>query len=278
MRKIFLLIVCSIVSWQYVIGLNHLLSYNYLFYNDKPFIYRQLVPILASFLPFPTRENISIVVFCFCIGLSISMLYLYEMSWKTSLMNDTLFLISFTVTILVLMIYQRFYDIPTAFFFVTILILWMKEKFLLSIPVFILACINRETAILLTAFFIPMFWRKMNYRLWGNVALQVSGYFAMRMVILKKFGVNGGSSIYMRPIENIRIYLSSYWTILLVVVFLVIFYRISQNAKVLDRNILLFLIVLFPMLAIMHLISGYPLEVRVFAEIMPVMFLSAILR
>jgi hypothetical protein len=164
------------------------------------------VPVLSSFFPFHTRINISIVVFVFCIGLSISMLYLYEMLWRQSLLNDSLFLLSYAATILVLMMYERFYDVPTAFFFLTILILWMKEKYFLSLPLFILSCINRETTILLLSVFLVTLWRKVDYKILIGVGmLQILGYLAIRGIILEKFKYFNGSSIYLRPSENLSI-------------------------------------------------------------------------
>ena len=120
---------------------------------------------------------------------------------------------------------------------------------------------------------------KKNYPLlFWNVGSQISIWLIIRSILSNKFHSHSGLPIYFRPIENLSIYLSSYWTIILVTIFALGVFLVYKRRNVLNRNLLLFLTILFPILLTLHIASGYPFEIRVFAEILPVFFISIIPR
>ena len=265
MRKIFFTFVFALLSASYSFTWHPSYTLSSPYYTDKPFVYRALVPALSG----STGLSIEVIVLLFCIALGMTMLAIYEKHWRQSFWNDILLIVSFSTTVLVLELYKKTYDIPTAFFFTLIIHLWMEKKYLLSIPVFILSCLNRET----TAILIPVF-IVLHRNALVAVAYSVSWGF-VKFIMVIAFGDSGGRTVYIRPLNNIISYISNpYWSIILIATTAILLILFLMNKPKTFNYILL----LFPILLGMHVIAGAPFEIRVFAEIMPILFMGAFLK
>ena len=145
MKRIFLFIICSIISFQYISVLSHLPIIYWLHYIEKPFVYRCLLPLLAN----NNGIGILVLVSLSCSRLILAMLYVYEKYWEQSLRNDIAFIVIYFIITLILTRFSNYYDFPSTFFFLLLFILFNEKKYFFSAIVFILACLNRETAIIL---------------------------------------------------------------------------------------------------------------------------------
>ena len=233
-------------------------------YETKPFVYRALVPTVSDIF------NISVeyIVLIFCVGLGLVMLGLRDKYWGKSLRNDIALVLAFSLVISSVEYYKKIYDIPTAFFFTLLIYLWSEKKYLISMPVFLLSSLNRET----TAILIPVF-LILHRDIFTTFAYSVSWGFA-RFVTTTAYADNAGNSIYIRPLENAMNYLESpVGLLVLITVATAILIMFFSNKPKSSGYVSL----LFPVLLGMHVVAGAPFETRVFAEIMPVLFMGAFL-
>jgi hypothetical protein len=195
MRKTLFSLAFLLVSFDYT-------TTWYQIYPDeiqKPFIYRQLIPTLTSLLPLGEVMSLVVIEILICIATGLLMLYAYEKMWKVSGANDVLLLFCFYLVVTVLNFsfpWKKSYDAPTAFFFLLMFILWREKKYALSIPVFALACLNRETAILIVPVLFLM------RRRWALHIYQVVIFIGIRYILVQVFSDYDGTAVWIRPIEN----------------------------------------------------------------------------
>lgn len=254
------------LSFQYAWGvLDGQLKEN--LFVSKPYVYRQLVPILASFSPLDFVTSTAMISFAFCIGVVAIMFYIYKENYKENISNDIMFILAFSAVIAFSSKCAAYYDMASAFFFTLLLVLWSKEKYRLSIPVFALACINRETSVLLIPFFFIIY-RKINLSL-----IMVAIFFTIRQAIVWAFSSADGQAMYIAPIENIKGHADHIFpTIILILIAISVLTAVFRKKKNVP-----FIFILFPCFFVVYIVLGYPFETRVFIEVTPVMFLSAFL-
>ena len=268
MRKILLFAICSILSFQYVGILANLPKGYWLHYTQKPFIYRCLISLLA-----PNGIGILVLVALFCSGLALAMLYLYEKLWVQSLRNDVAFVIIYFLITMILIRFSNYYDFPSIFFFLILFILFDNKQYLISIPVFILACLNRETVIFLVPVFLIMS-RKLSL----TVTLTAI-YFAVRLLVVYAFRNATGEPIYNTLLMNLALHAQHYvGTIIMLAIGLGLVGLAIVNSRYLPASILTFIGIVLPMLLGVYLVFGFWTEIRVFAEVMPLLFMSALMK
>jgi hypothetical protein len=272
MRKTLFSLAFLLVSFDYT-------TTWYQIYPDeiqKPFIYRQLIPTLTSLLPLGEVMSLVVIEILICIATGLLMLYAYEKMWKVSGANDVLLLFCFYLVVTVLNFsfpWKKSYDAPTAFFFLLMFILWREKKYALSIPVFALACLNRETAILIVPVLFLM------RRRWALHIYQVVIFIGIRYILVQVFSDYDGTAVWIRPIENFLMHMENIGkTLLMVLVAGFILYRFYKNVSLLKRDVVIFVVLLFPILLAEYIIVGYPFEIRVFAEVSPLLLMGAFLR
>ncbi len=268
MRKIFLFAVCSILSFEYIGILSNLPKEYWLHYTQKPFIFRCLIPLLA-------RDGVGILVLVslFCSGLILVMLYVYGKYWIQSLRNDVAFITVYFLITMFLTKFSNYYDFPSAFFFLLLFILFDNKKYLVSIPVFILACLNRETTILLIPVLLLM------SRKFSLAILFVAIFLAVRLLVIYAFSDASGEAVYNNLLDNLARHADRYIdTIIMVVAGLGLVVLVIVNSPYLPTNILIFIGIVLPALVGVYLVVGVRTEIRVFAEVMPLFFMSALMK
>ena len=263
MRKIFFTTIFTLLSISYSFNWGCCNNPDQAYYKTKPFVYRALIPSLANHSEF----YISVFVLISCIGLGLVMLYIYEKHWSISVRNDVLLIVSFSATILVLEMYKKYYDMPTAFLFMLTFILWENKKYILSISTFALLCLNRETAILIIPLFLVF------NRNWKYIIIMCIIYFASRYMILWVHSDAEGRSIYMNFMSNIIVYVKNPIQTIFIVLATWGIYFLSLY-KTIGKTMFAYIGYVFPVLFALYVVAGYPAEIRVFAEVMPIMFMS----
>ena len=271
MRKLYFTLCFFAISANYTLFWHKIFPDEY----SKPFIYRQLVQTLTDIIPLSELYSLIYVEVFFCIGLGLLMLHFYEKNYKVSFSNDVAIVLAFGLVIAVLNYsfpWKKYYDAPTAFFFLLLFILWQEEKYLLSIPVFALACINRETTILIVP--ILIFMRPQ----WGVHIFQVLFFIGLRVIMTNVFADFPGDSIWIRPEYNLAVHAENIRQTIEVVIFssiiLLLFFR---NVPRLDLSAVVFVGFLLPVSFVLYIICGNAFELRVFAEVMPMLFMGAFL-
>jgi hypothetical protein len=242
---------------------------------QKPFVYRQLVPALVEIVPFQTHVSQFVVQSLFCVLLGMLMLYIYENERKPSVYGDAAVVASYAGVFAVIIVLgfhtyiKKDYDIPTAFLFTLIFYLWTKEKYALTIPLFALSCINRETTIIIVPvlFLLRVKWHIHIY--------QVAVWIGVNTITHEAFSDSAGSSALIRPVENILAYTGNpAATIVMSLVATVVVVMFMKNATRQFKTFMLLLPVLFAL----HIVAGYPYEIRVFAEVLPILFLGSLMK
>jgi len=238
---------------------------------SKPFVYRQLVPTLNEII-----GSQIIVELLFCIALGLLMLWYYERNYETNWANDIATVLAFCAILVVLGsndVYKKSYDVPTAFFFMLMFVLWEERKYALFLPVFALSCINRETTLLILPI-IALIKPKAHIHVF-----QVIFWLGIMFVTHEVFSEFPGSSAWIRPRENILHHLKyagETIRFLSIVGFLALLF--VRNLHSIKDGAMLFVIFLAPVLFVLYIVLGNPFEFRVFAEVLPILFIGVLLK
>jgi len=166
----------------------------------------------------------------------------------------------------------KVYDLSTAMF-TAFLLGWMaRGKILLYHAVFPLACFNRETACFLIVVFAMYGLRRLTVTSWiQSVGYQALAFLGIRVFLLLQFNSLAGGLFWFRPTENLQMYIDAplqgaiYLTGMAAVVLLCI-RRWARQPALLQTAF----IIMVPCLVTLYLFVGYTFEIRVFAEIYPV--------
>jgi len=172
---------------------------------------------------------------------------------------------------------SKVYDIPTAVSFALGLACMARGMWREYVWVFILGCVNRETMALLTLVFAVYFFRRMGRGVWlGGIALQALIWVLVRIQVMVWFAARDGVEFLYLPLENVAAFMrvpwqgAVHWAGFALVIWLCL--RHWQRKPALLRTAFA---VLMPALLVFYLVLGVAFEVRVFAEVFPVVWVLA---
>ncbi len=167
---------------------------------------------------------------------------------------------------------SKVYDLSTAMFFAFALGLLARGKFRWYYGLFFLACLNRETTVLLSAFYAVWFWGRLEIRDYVmGMGVQGIGFVSTRLFLMKLFEGAPGQNFYFWPLRV----LSGYWnqpfdTLIILGACALAGYFIGRDWREKPLFLRCALMVMLPILVMLHLCLGMAFEVRVFAEVFPV--------
>ena len=169
------------------------------------------------------------------------------------------------------------YDLPTAIAFALGLAFMARGMWREYIWVFILGCVNRETTALLTLVFAVYFFRRMGRGVWlGGIALQALIWVMVRIQVLIIFAGNDGSAFWFRPLENVEAFILSPWlSAVHLIGFTLVIWRCLQHWHQKPPLLRTAFAVLMPVSLGLYLVLGNAFELRVFAEVFPVVWCLA---
>jgi hypothetical protein len=248
--------------------------------EDRPYIYRLLVPVLSRALEWLTGIHaVYCMIFLFvlsAIGLFYSLRYLYTAFRRNDESALMFSFISCEFTFLLILIGVKVYDIATVMFFALSLGLLVRKKFNIYYILFIIASLNRETTFLLSLFFVVYFFNKLPFQQYFfGILYQGLAYMAVKTILMVVYAGIPGASLYLNPVGVIKGYMDKpVWFALLLLIFFCVFVIIALrqwSEKPLFLRVAF--ITIFPIQLILHILIGYPYEIRVFAEVFPVIFL-----
>jgi hypothetical protein len=275
------------LTWQYAsvwFGNNilHYIEQQVYGLSEKPFVYRQFVPITAQvFIKlFGIRADtaVIIVIFFSAIGFVYSYRYLYIAFWKKTFFTDFTTILCLEVFFLLIVKDKKIYDVATAFLITLALGFLAHKKISSFFLIYPIVCVNRETAFILTLFFALFYFNRLNGKtyLWGLIYQSIV-YITTRLFLIFLFTDNLGIPIYYRPTENLHLYTANpFATTISILCTLTIFYFVLYrwNSKPLFLRIVF--LVFFPVLLFLYIFFGVSFEFRVFIEVYPIIFLLSI--
>lgn len=233
----------------------------------KPFVYRQLVPILAriiSSLGIRIDHAIIFVVVCSGVGFYLVLRELVFTYYPRNEMSEFLVVLSVLIGLFLFQEYRAYYDLMTAFLFTLALLFIAQGKLISYLLLFPLICLNRETAFLLTVFLLVY-----NKNIVAFV-YQVAVWSLVRLSLSTVFSQYSGA-VWVEPVENLQKFIENYpTTILHLFIIVTILFLIMMDWKFKPRFFVILFTVFAPLLSLMYIVFGQAFEVRVFWEIYPV--------
>lgn len=168
----------------------------------------------------------------------------------------------------------KVYDLATAAFVALGLGLMARGKLLHYLAMFAVANFNRETMFLLTMVFIVyFFWRLELKRYLMAIGCQLVIFCLARALLMIRFAANPGTVMLVRPVENLQLFLASpigslvHW-----LGFGLVLWLCLRRWKITPRLLQVAFAVMMPVLLILYLVIGWAFEIRVFAEVYPVVW------
>jgi hypothetical protein len=167
------------------------------------------------------------------------------------------------------------YDFTGLFLITLGLLLLSQKRFAWFLLVFVLATLNKETSILLTVIFVLHYWRRIdrNKFLWITI-IQLALFFIIKGSLTYYFSGNPGSFVEYHLSEHILFFKIAPTALLILslilAIGLVLLVIIGWKHKpVLIRNST----VIFAPLFVTYIFFGFPLEMRVFLEFLPILMI-----
>lgn len=178
------------------------------------------------------------------------------------------------VFMIVFLYFCKPYDLATGMFFAFALGLLARGRLLFYLGVFALASLNRETTFLLIMvfaifFFFRLPWRR--YLLW--VFLQALLLVLVRLTITTLYASNPGASMRFEPLSNFQHFLQDPLLSLSDLVMLaLVLWMCARRWKEAPQLLRVALVVMLPLQLVLYLVLGNSFEIRVFAEVYPVVW------
>jgi hypothetical protein len=249
----------------------------------KPFIYRALIPLLvrslASLTPFSIYFLAFLLVFFSLFGFVISARYLATAFYQPSLFIDILSGLGLLFLFpLIFSGSKQIYDFSTLFFFTLGLAYLARGEIRHYLILFPLACLNRETTLLLTLFFMVYFYRRLDLKAYLLLAgYQLAVFALIRLGLGLLYNNNPGGTFethwsghYQALFEQPKATFD--FLILCLLVLLLTLWRWKEKPEFLRTAAL----VLIPLAFTLYLVFGFPYEIRVFLEIYPLIGLLSV--
>lgn len=245
-------------------------------FRFRPFVYRMLVPELVDILMrigIPKGTSYVIIISLAFVGFLFAFRTLYkEITGRNGW--DVSYVASWGL-ILLIWAYCKPYDIMTVFLMtLSYLFIW-KQKHLYLVLLFPILCLNRETAFLIIVLCAVWFWRKMKLSEWMMMLLyQITVFSITQTLIHAHYRNYPGYDFHLQLTDNLTIFIQSpVLTIATIVGISILLGIIVGNWKRRSSFLKWSFLILFPLQFVLYLLFGNGYELRVFAEVYPILFL-----
>lgn len=276
-------LVVAVISflWSYIYYADGLWAEDY----TRPFVYRQLVPLLArgiEFLGVPGNIALIVVMTLSGVGFYLSLRILAIQFYTWSDRQDIYLLAGTLASMLVLGIFRKPYDLMTACLVSLFLYYFWTGQKVKHLIVFALACLNRETAILLVLFYVVFLltllkYKSVRWEIVGMSVLQGVIYLLITLGIRYVFVTTEGSSAWIEPAENILKFANQPYRFMLHLYGLLgLLWWMSRGWERKPYYLRYAFGLFAPLLLIMYVVFGQAFEIRVFWEIAPLVILLSL--
>ena len=266
--------------WRYEPGLRLEAFLNGTAY--KPYVLRVLAPLLikaaTALVPNDPKFYAAVVMYLSLIGFVLALRYLIHTFWSPSSATDFWVLLSLPALTPLMLINGHIYDLPALFLFTLELALLWRGRFKTFLLLYPIACLNKETTILLTLVFAVCLYNRIERRQFLTwLIVQVAIYVVIRFALLWTFRDNPGPVAEYHLPDQIAFILKapglvSIYALFGVVVLALMLHDIASKPHELKQAAL----VTIPPLVILFLFFGGALEIRVFYEAFPIAYALAI--
>ena len=243
----------AVMWYGHVFELSQTVSLEYM----KPYVYRQLVPVIIRAMGW-VRVDIATVIVTTCAGVG------FYLSLCTLLKNKPLLpLFAVLIGLFLFSMWHKVYDFMTAWLWTILFLKLLDRNYKGFSMLFLLLCLNRiETAL----FIIPIYF--LIERNW-KFSILLSVLFVLLFVFLRfYFSDNVGVSALVEPTKNIH-RLITHWELSLahLLIFAVPFLLAVRQFSIIGQ----FYLILFPVFVVLYVVFGQAFEIRVFWEIYPLL-------
>ncbi len=250
------------------------------YFTERPYVYRVLIPLLAVPLQWlgVGRETAYILIAAAAFaGFAVCLYYLY-LTHSPDKERATLGAYLGAWLLLFLTVWQhKPYDMTTAFLMTLSFLLIERDNRRALMWLFPLICLNKETAFFVALLFAVWHWRKILLSDWlMGVSFMGIVYVIIQASIRLTFASAPGTGNPLRLADNLQLFAASplasliHVSALALILWLV--FRSWDHKPLLLRTAFL---VIFPLLFVLYLVTGWAFEVRVFVEVFPVVYLLA---
>jgi hypothetical protein len=268
-------IAAAVIGWAYMADVPDWYAQDVTQLREgAPFVYR-ILPLFAARVLFLLGVSdtgaVMIVAAVAAVGLLYAVLYLLQ-TFDTD--NPLLAFCVTALTFVVAMNEKRIYDIPAAAMMTYSITLLIRGNLFAYCLLFPLATLTRETTFLLTAFYAVLFFRRLSWQQYIAVFLyQVAAWLVIRAVLVNVFA-DGGTPFMLPSLYVVLGYAREpLKTSAYLLAFAAVAYLAVRNWWTKPAALLLAFTVMFPPVLLLHLMIGNPYEIRMFAEVFPVIWL-----
>lgn len=248
----------------------------------RPWVYRALIPILARALSFvmPLDWAIVLLVTLSGVGFYHALRKLASVFYPITNRMELYLLGSVFAGLFLFWGYFTIYDLATACLFTMGLYYIYQYDFHRFIFVFVLACLNKETAILLVLLWFirlnGLKWRGFFHQLVYSYA-PAWFYLLISMQIRLYFHDNPGSTLWLEPLQNLQRFTADpARTALHLAATLLILGFVFRGWNHKPLFLRLAFVVFAPLLFAAYIVMGQAYEVRIFWELYPVLVLLVV--
>lgn len=245
----------------------------------RPYVYRMFIPLLIRMavfvLPLPATIYASLLIYFSLLGFAISIHSFSVLYWKSDMAVDFVGAISLIMLLPLTLWNEHVYDFATLLLFSLALMFMAQARWRLFFLVYTLGCLNKETTVFLSLIFFVAFWhRARDSFFWKLLGGQLAVYTVIRLIIMWSFQNNPGGIIENHFADHIAALHMAPALVLTHMVFgIVLILLAAWNWRKKPFFLRKAAIVLVPVLFVLYLLGGYPLEIRVFYEAYPIILL-----
>lgn len=173
--------------------------------------------------------------------------------------------------------FGNIYDLPCLFLFTLALWLMAKMQWIWYLLAFTLASLNKETSILLTLIFIVHYWKRLDRETYLFLAMVQFGIYGLiKAVLTLVFLNNPGSVVEYHLLDHLDIFRMAPFILVLSSLSVgIVAWLGYKNWKHKPAFIKSALVMIPPMIGL-YVLFGYPFEIRVFLEALPVITLLTV--
>lgn len=276
-------LIVAVVSffWSYIYYSGGLYPEDY----TRPFVYRQLVPLLARGIEFfgvPAGIALVVVMTVSGVGFYLALRKLALQFYNLSSKQELYLVAGVLVSMLVMGAYRKPYDLMTAFLFTLFFYYFWTDQKAKHLLVFALSCVNRETTFLLVLFYVVYLFPRLKYKrsryeiVWmslSQIYLYVLITFAVRFILSDSVG----SSLWVQPVENILKFADQPYRFLLYLIGAMgLMWWMSRGWEQKPEHLRYAFGLFAPILLVAHLVVGTAFELRIFWELAPLMIILSL--
>jgi len=267
--------------WSYIYYAGGLYPEDY----TRPFVYRQLVPLLAGGMEFfgvPAGTALVVVMTVSGVGFYLALRKMAQEFYDLSNKQELCLVLGVLVSMLVMGAYRKPYDLMTALLFTLFFYYFWTEQNAKLIVVFALSCVNRETTFLLVLFYVvylfPMYkYPQRGYEyIWMSLS-QIYLYVLITVAVRFILSDSVGSSLWVQPVENIMKFADQPYRFLLYLLGAMgLMWWMSRGWEQKPEYLRYAFGLFAPILLVAHLVVGTAFELRIFWELAPLVIILSL--